>query len=156
MNPIRYDKEAKCKFELNQNEEKFVKELKKDPSNITAAAKIAFPRHNDPAQKGYQVLQKPKVYEAFAKYCRAWSKAIPDEVLIQKHKELLSANKITIINGEAVESPDNAARIHALRIAYELKKFIKSPENIDQTIVNQVTAIQISYDTPGQNPLRAA
>ena len=129
--------------ELSMHEEKFLACIKKDPSNLSAASRIAFPHTKDPYQKAHHTMAKPKIYLAWAKYTKLWSKTIPDSELISKHKELLNAEKIVVLGEGRMEIvPDNSARLNALKLAYELKRLVRAedPESL-QKFSSQVIVI---------------
>lgn len=59
-------------------------------------------------------------------------KGLTDEVLVAKHKELLDAYKLIIVNGEAIliekggiKQPELFIQIKALELAYKLKNHLK-------------------------------
>ena len=125
-------------LELSANESKFIAELQKDPTNITRAARLAFPDHKDPSQKGWQMLENDRVYRAYAKAMKVWNKILNVPKLLKNLDESLNAMKLVSVEdtgntnekGGPVyverEVPDhqarNVARAQALNILGILDK----------------------------------
>ena len=134
-------------MELTANEEKFIAELQKDPTNITRAARLAFPDAKDASQKGWQILQKDKVWRKYQKAMKVWNKILDVPKLLKNLNDSLNAMKLVSVedtgtagkNGQTVyverEVPDhqarNTARAQALNILgiLDKNKLLGSDEN---------------------------
>ena len=125
-------------FEISFNERKFIQELQKDPTNLTRAARLAFPDAKNHSQKAWQVLEKENVWKAYQKAMRVWNKILDVPKLLKNLNESLNAMKLVSVeavgefhdNGKQVyqerEVPDhqarNVARAQALNILGILDK----------------------------------
>lgn len=97
---------------LTKQEKKFVK-IKAETGNGTLAAKKAFgiQDSNCAGVKAYDLLRNPKIISAL-------EEALPDELLLEVHREGLSATRG--IDGN-IELPDYAVRHKYLDTAYKLR-----------------------------------
>ena len=114
-------------LELSANESKFISELQKDPTSITRAARLAFPDHKDPSQKGWQMLENERVYRAYSKAMKVWNKILNVPKILKNLDESLNAMRQIVHDGQIVsEVPDhqarNVARAQALNILGILDK----------------------------------
>jgi phage terminase small subunit len=81
-------------------------------------------------------------------------KGLTDDVLIAKHKELLEAYRLLIINGEVlavenggIKQPELQIQIKALELAYKLKDLLKDKVEHSGEIKGNVTQIMVFNDT---------
>jgi hypothetical protein len=107
---------------LSPEEDYFVRLMVENPTRKHAeAGRLAFPDHDDPAQKAWQVLQKPKVMKKWLDSMKVWNRVLSVPKLLKNLEESLNATKI-ILKGDGSEIvwPDHMARNKAREQAFEI------------------------------------
>lgn len=128
----------------------FVNEYAKNGANGTQAAMKAYnlgSKTKNPANKDYkhmrvtagviavENLSKPNIQMAIAE-------ALPDEELLQTHKEGLRSNKVMFTpEGERIDVTDFSTRHKYLETAYKLKGLLKDGGTTNNTL-NIITEAQ--------------
>ncbi|MCG3177337.1 MAG: hypothetical protein MOGMAGMI_02309 [Candidatus Omnitrophica bacterium] len=153
----------KKKRTLTPKAQKLVAALKQDPSNIAAAGRAAGYKDR---QSAYKTLQKTEVKEIVDAFAQAFTKAIPDETLISKHKKLLNAKKVVsaVITGkdadekdhDFIEVDDCAVQLKALDMAYKVRDKYPRPENFEAPAGSiYAENVQIVYGDPNNSTAKA-
>ena len=141
---------------LRPKQKKFVKEYVKNGGNATQAiidAGYDVGSNGVARAMGSENLTKPNIASAV----KSLAERIPDDLLIQKHLELLNAQKIfrTTIKGELVneeESIDNNAISKGLDMAYKLKGSYVSPgDEKPNVIIMPVLVKFLDKNEPNSN-----
>lgn len=141
---IRYTRNMMSKDSLSPEEEYFVKLMVENPTQPhTQAARSAWPECSDPGQKGWQVMQKPKVMTRWMASMKIWNCVLSVPRLLKNLEASLNAMKLIIKNdGTEIEWPDHAARNKAREQAFEILGILERSKILDQSQHLHVTVFR--------------
>lgn len=131
---------------LSKKEKGFVKDFMKSDNACQSVMKNYNVKKRDTASvMAYEILQKPKIIAKI----QSIAEQIPDSLLVEKHLELLNAEKIVKIFNkgefqEQEESIDNQSISKGLDMAYKLKGSYAPDKNINININQEQTPEQIA------------
>jgi len=130
MSTRKKKKTARTKLTLKQT--KFIKYYFETSGNGTQAAKLAGYKGNEDTLKvvASENLTKHYIKDAINKLYQR--NGLSDEKLLEKHIELLNAERHFVSGEDIAKSPDSTVRLGALKLAYELQG--KLTKKVDYTV----------------------